>query len=295
MAEQTNKFQLFLTDAFTKEAFRGNSAGVCLIPFNKNIEDATKQKIANEMNLSETAFVKLINEEDTFQTAKCFALQWFTPTCHVSLCGHATLATAAVLFNEYKNHNSILQFETLSGTLKAKQIEGNKIEIDLPAYNSVSVVEKFDNLVKKVVGQLPVKEVVLSQSKKLLIRLTDDVTRSQLESIKTCDQELLAENVDVVGIIVTLKGNVKDCIDKEGNNYDFISRYFAPWMGISEDDVTGSAHSVLAPFWANVLGKNTFYARQCSFRGGELHIKLQEDRVLISGHAVVVVRGDISF
>ncbi|GIY72896.1 phenazine biosynthesis-like domain-containing protein [Caerostris darwini] len=293
----SKKLPLYIADAFTKHPFAGNSAAVCLLPYNYDLENDKKQKVAAEMNLSETAFVKIINEGDTFQTGKQFALEWFTPVQQVPLCGHATLASAAVLFKDRKNTSEVLEFETLSGTLKARKLPNNTIQLDLPAYESHPVKGKYDKIVKIISNNLPVESVMLENSlnRNLLIRLCDSVTRKEFESIQTNDAELLSEPTDICGIIVTMKGSVKDCVDEEGNAYDFISRYFAPWFGISEDPVTGSAHSSLAPFWAPVLGKTTFYARQCSRRGGELHVELVEGRVLLIGGAVVVVKGEIHF
>ncbi|GIY23149.1 phenazine biosynthesis-like domain-containing protein [Caerostris darwini] len=291
--EDSKVLSLYIADAFTKYPFSGNSAAVCLIPFDYEIGNDAKQKIASEMNLSETAFVKIIKQEDSFQTGKRFSLDWFTPLCQVPLCGHATLASAAVLFIMHKNVSEILEFETVSGILKAKKLPKNQIEIDLPAYNSNKVNGKYDKIIKAVVKNLPVEDAVMSSSRKLLIRLCDTVTRKELEVIKVNDAELLSLDKDIMGVIVTLKGSRKDCLDEEGRAYDFISRYFAPWFGISEDPVTGSAHSVLAPFWSNILNKKSLYARQCSPRGGELCIELQEDRVCMSGNAVVVFEGQI--
>lgn len=286
---------MFLVDAFAKQAFSGNGAAICPLNFQQVVPDDVKQKIANEMNLSETAYISVIDENETFEKGKCFGLRWFTPTCEVSLCGHATLASAAVLFSVYNNPSPVLEFQTASGLLKAKKLPGGRIEINLPAYESTPVdMKKYEAVVKAAVGSLPYEEVVLSASKKLVVRLKDTITRQQLQELKPSDSELLAAAPDIIGIIITLKGSGSDdCVDDEGNKYDFISRYFVPWLGVSEDPVTGSAHSVLAPFWSKILNKNELYARQCSPRGGDLRIQLMEDRVAISGHACIVVRGQI--
>ncbi|GFU62008.1 phenazine biosynthesis-like domain-containing protein 1 [Nephila pilipes] len=291
---KSNVLSVFYVDAFTKKPFSGNGAAVCLLPYDYDVNNLTRQKIASEINLSETAFVKIIKEGDTFQNGKRFALDWFTPLCQVPLCGHATLASAAVLFTEYNNESEVLEFETVSGILKAQRVQDNRIEIDLPAYKSDLVYGKYEKVVKAVVKDLPVENIVLSVSNKLLIHLCDNITRKELEGITTNDAELLtAEPTDIKGVIVTLKGSKKDCVDEEGNQYDFISRYFAPWFGISEDPVTGAAHSVLAPYWSNILQQKDFYARQCSRRGGELHIRCLCDRILLSGNAVIVIKGQL--
>ncbi|KAF8770965.1 Phenazine biosynthesis-like domain-containing [Argiope bruennichi] len=115
----------------------------------------------------------------------------------------------------------------------------------------------------------------------------------EFESFKTNPTELLSAVDGLIGVIVTLKASSEEWVDRDGNRYDFVSRYFAPWAGVPEDPVTGSAHNVLAPYWAKYLQKNKFYARQCSCRGGELHIEIQGDRVLLIGGAAVVVKGQI--
>ncbi|GFU15161.1 phenazine biosynthesis-like domain-containing protein 1 [Nephila pilipes] len=294
-SERTKVLPLFIADAFTKKPFSGNPAAVCLLPSNYDIDSCTKQKIAAEMNLSETAFPKIIKDGDTFQNGKRFALEWFTPKCQVPLCGHATIATSAVLFAECGNESEVIEFETLSGILKAKRLSDNRIEMDFPAYESKSVMGKCDELVKAIVKDLPVQDVVFSSSARMyLIQLSDNVTRKQFEEIKTNDAELLAaEPGDVIGVIVTLKGSEKNCIDEEGNSYDFLSRFFAPWSGVTEDPVCGSAHCVLAPYWAKILSKEDFYGRFCSRRGGNVYIRLVNDRILLSGHAAVVVKGQL--
>ncbi|GBO00431.1 Phenazine biosynthesis-like domain-containing protein, partial [Araneus ventricosus] len=237
--EKSKVFPIYIVDAFTEHSFSGNPAAVCLIPPADDVGDDIKQKIAAEMNLSETAFPKILNDSDTFQNGKRFSLRWFTPSCEVPLCGHATLATAAVLLKECNNESQVIEFETLRGILKAVKAPNNRIQIDLPAYESHPVNGKYDKLVKAVAKDLPVNEVVLSSDfKNLLIRLCDTVTRKEFESFKTNPTELLAAADGLIGVIVTLKGSNEECVDREGNHYDFVSRYFAPWSGVPEDPVT---------------------------------------------------------
>ncbi|XP_055952316.1 phenazine biosynthesis-like domain-containing protein [Argiope bruennichi] len=292
-SDKAKFFPIYIVDAFAKHPFCGNPAAVCLLPFDDDTDNDIKQRIASEMNLSETAFLKTIMESDTFQSGKRFSLDWFSPLRQVPLCGHATLATAAVLLMEYSNESEVLEFETVSGILKAQKIASDRIQIDLPADESHPVHDKYKAVVEAAVKNLPVQEVVLSLYNELLIRLSDDVTRKELESIQTNDAGLLDAVPDMGGLIITLKGSPDECTDEKGNMYDFVSRYFSPWYGISEDPVTGAAHSVLAPYWANILQKNKLYARQCSRRGGELHIELKKGRVLIDGNASIVVKGQI--
>ncbi|GFR14170.1 phenazine biosynthesis-like domain-containing protein [Trichonephila clavata] len=294
-SESPKVLPLFIADAFTKRPFCGNPAAVCLLPSNYPIDNDTKQKIAAEMNLSETAFPKVIKEGDTFQNGTRFVLQWFTPKCEVPLCGHATMATSAVLFSECVNESEVVEFETLSGILKVRKLPDNRIEMDFPAYEHKSVMGKCDELVKAIAKDLPVQDVVFCSSAKMyLIQFNDNVTRKQFEEIKVNGSELLAaERGDVIGVIVTVKASGKDCTDEEGKSYDFLSRFFAPWVGVVEDPVCGSSHCVLAPYWAKILNKTDFYGRFCSSRGGDIHIQLVDDRILLSGHAAVVVKGQL--
>ncbi|XP_066475895.1 phenazine biosynthesis-like domain-containing protein [Tiliqua scincoides] len=279
------RFPLFIVDAFTDQPFRGNPAAICLLE--DELEEVWYQKIAAEMNLSETAFIRKLHPTDDFTKSSHFGLRWFTPTNEVPLCGHATLASAAVLFHKKKNMNSALTFKTLSGELKARQ-GGDHIILDFPAYLTYQQdIQEIEELIKRAVGNMKVQDVQYSpDTKKLLVCLSDVYERSDLEKLKVNAQELLlAEKTGKVkGLIVTLKGKCE--------NYDFYSRYFAPWNGVSEDPVTGSAHTVLSTYWAQHLGKNKMCAFQCSVRGGELKILLRDDgRVDIGGQTVIVSEG----
>eukprot|EP00048_Salpingoeca_helianthica_P008477 m.123172 g.123172 ORF g.123172 m.123172 type:complete len:290 (-) comp14614_c3_seq14:31-900(-) len=279
---------LCIVDAFTSAPFAGNPAAVCLVPADLKVSDARLQQIAAEMNLSETAFV--VPREGDFASSASFDLRWFTPTCEVPLCGHATLASAKTVFDVAKNHNSSLHFHTLSGVLVVQR-DGDRLSMDMPQNPPVPTpAEPLNALLHFAIGILPVQECMHApRQKKLLIRLHDGVTQRQLEELQpnigSFVQTLLP--IPITGVIVTLKS--------QSAPYDFVSRYFAPWNGIPEDPVTGSAHTVLAPYWATVLGKTTLTARQCSPRGGDLFITLTpDDRVHIAGHAAIVVRGTLS-
>jgi len=253
------------------------------------------------MNLSETAFILEKSEKENYRTGSCFGLRWFTPTCEVPLCGHATLASAAILFNFAGNSNTQLTFETLSGNLLARK-EGGLICLDLPLNNSCPVADedqaKLAYLIKAVVGDLAVEDVEYSKTtKKLLLCLKPSVTREDLENLTPDLQAMMSakSSRDVRGVIVTLQGTVSNgCLDANGTAYDFYSRYFAPWVGIPEDPVTGSAHTVLASFWSSRLNKKDLFARQCSSRGGELRIHVRQDnRVDIAGQTVIVLQGSL--
>ncbi|XP_054838361.1 phenazine biosynthesis-like domain-containing protein isoform X1 [Eublepharis macularius] len=286
------QLSIFTVDAFTHQPFCGNPAAVCLLE--DELEEGWHQKIATEMNLSETAFIRKLHPADDFTKSSCFGLRWFTPTNEVPLCGHATLASAAVLFHKKKNMNSVLTFITLSGKLNARQA-GDRIILDLPLYLAYPQdFQEVEEFVKVAVGDMNVQDVRYSpDTKKFLVRLSDVYERSDLEKLKVKTQELLrAERTGKVkGLIVTLKGKVGGKLER----YDFYSRYFAPWNGISEDPVTGSAHAVLSSYWSQQLEKKEMCAFQCSSRGGELKILLRDDgRVDIGGQAVFVLEGSLT-
>ena len=273
--------ELYTVDAFTSRPFSGNPAAVCLLT-QSEMSSEMKQLIAAEMNLSETAFVRpVVGEPGVFH------LQWFTPTCEVPLCGHATLATAAVLFQRSSCQH--LSFRTLSGTLTADK-DADFIEMRFPLADCVQEAEWNDvaEVVRLAAGRLPVLHVGYSSStRKLLIRLTDAVSRLDLECLSPDTARMLqAHQGRVRGVIVTVRAQTDD--------YDFFSRYFAPWNGIPEDPVTGSAHTVLARYWEEELGKTEMTARQCSHRGGDVRMRVVgEDTVVLAGHACIVTKGQI--
>lgn len=257
------------------------------------LSDDLYQKIAAEMNLSETAFITRINPSDDFATGSKFHLRWFTPTSEVNLCGHATLASAAVLFQHKKNVNTVLKFETRSGELAVVQ-QGERYVMDFPLNPPTKEdPNEFRDLIKATVGNHPVQDVYLSASeKKLLIRLSDSCNRSVITSLKVDPATLLSTEKSgrVKGVILTMIG----CPDDQPG-YDFYSRYFAPWHGIPEDPVTGSAHTVLGSYWSEQLGKKKMLAFQCSDRGGELELEVRDDgRINITGNVIFVMQGTIT-
>ncbi len=283
--------EVFVVDAFTDRPFSGNPAAVCIVRGEQLSEDKM-QAIAAEMNLSETAFVSPLSRDHTHEDGESFSLRWFTPTCEVSLCGHATLATAACIFNALGNPRERLQFETKSGVLKATK-SGEYITLDFPIATCNPVEPTHvQEILKCTVGDLPVSDVQFSSRRtKLLVRLADHVPRSQLESIKPDMAALLRTpnqlpDGEIKGVIVTLKGS-------EG--FEFFSRYFAPWVGIPEDPVTGAAHTVLASYWSRELGgKREMMARQCSPRGGNVRVTVGDgNRVLLAGKVCIVLKGHL--
>ncbi|NXX42515.1 PBLD protein, partial [Tricholaema leucomelas] len=278
---------VFTVDAFTNRPFAGNPAAVCLLE--NDLDEELHQKIATEMNLSETAFIRKLHPGDDFTKSSCFGLRWFTPANEVPLCGHATLASAAVLFHTQKNTNSVLTFMTLSGELKARQV-GDHIVLDLPLYATYPQVSE-----NAAVGDMIVQDLRYSpDTKKLLVRLSDTYDRSVLEELQVNAQHFLSaeKTGKVKGLILTLKGKSNG----KQKGHDFYSRYFAPWYGVLEDPVTGAAHTVLSSYWSEQLGKKEMLAFQCSRRGGELKISLRNDgRVDIAGQTAIVLKGNLTF
>jgi PhzF family phenazine biosynthesis protein len=248
------------------------------------------QKVASEMNLSETVFV-FVEDKCSFSSSSRFSLRWFSPTCEVNMCGHGTLAAAAVLWSTCSNENNQIVFDTLGGALRATITDNSIMSIYLPSSPSTQAsFDDFHNIIQPIVGQAAVvDECHFSESgSRLLIRLSDDVTRAQLESLAPDTHSLLEiQQEKVKGVIVTVKSH--------DGQYDFLSRYFAPWVGINEDPVTGSAHTVLGPYWSKSLGKEVLKARQCSKRGGDITVKVNEgeERVTLTGRACIILKGKL--
>ncbi|KAI3438665.1 hypothetical protein D9Q98_001086 [Chlorella vulgaris] len=291
----TLALRCYQIDAFTDQAFGGNAAAVVLLkPEALPLDDAVRQAIAAEKNLSETAFLECSDGSD-FSTCTQFGLRWFTPATEVVLCGHATLAAAAAVYRQ--NPASELRFDTLSGELVVTRQEATGLlSMDLPLMEASAAavppgMGPGSTLVQAAVGNLAVEEVRYAPSLKyLLVVLRNDgeSTRQAFLSLQPDNQALGAAHTEgqLVGVIVTLQGD---------GVHDFHSRFFAPWAGIAEDPVTGSAHAVLGPYWAVRLGKPQLRARQCSGRGGELQVEVKADagRVVVAGHAVTVFEGHL--
>lgn len=259
---------LIQVDAFTNTPFSGNPAAVCLL--NKSQEDIWMQKVAQEMNLSETAFI--------LPQADGFNLRWFTPAVEVPLCGHATLASAHVLWSEgHLASNQAAHFHTKSGLLIARK-QGNWIELNFPANPSVEITAPPE--LNQALG-VPLKSV-WQNSLGYLVEVESAEIVTQLQP----NFELL-KTLSISDVIVTTQGD-------SNSEYDFISRFFAPGLGINEDPVTGAAHCCLAPFWRNKLLKEQFLAYQASNRGGVVKVHYDGGkRVFLSGQAVTVMRGNL--
>lgn len=249
-------------DAFTDRPFRGNPAVVyCLDCW---LEDELMQRIAAEHNQAETAFT--VREGDGWR------IRWFTPAGEVPLCGHATLATAHALFELYGEPGERLQFACLSGALAVGR-ENGRLVLDFPAMWLEPAT--IGAQVGAILGQ---RVQAVQVGKELLAVLESE------QAVRDCAPDMAAlAKLPGLGVIVTA----------QGREHDFVSRYFAPGIGIDEDPVTGSTHCILTPYWAERLGKNELRAYQCSARGGELHCRLDGERVKIAGQAVLVARGTL--
>jgi len=257
------RLQIYQADAFAASLFKGNPAAV--VPLKQWLSDELMQQIALENNLSETAF--FIPEGDHFH------IRWFTPKAEVKLCGHATLATAHVIFNELGFQDELIQFNSKSGILTVKKVE-DKLQLDFPA-DFAQPVEPIP-VFAEAFGTHPLATFKGRTDYLLLFDSEETIQKFQPDI-----SLLLSTNAR--GIMVTAKGN----------DVDFVSRFFAPAVGVNEDPVTGSAHTTLIPFWAKRLNKTEMTALQLSARGGQLWCTLSGDRVLIAGKAVTYLRGEI--
>ena len=259
--------KLFQVDAFTEKPFAGNPAAVCLLPEPRG--EVWMQQVAREMNLAETAF--LCRQEDGFD------LRWFTPAAEVDLCGHATLASAHTLWEtEELSPAEQARFHTRSGLLTAER-RGDWIEMNFPA----------------ILNEPATAPLQLSQALEVTPRYLGKAGPNYLiemdseETVRNLKPDLaLFKTLPVQGVIVTSAA--------ASSKYDFVSRYFAPKVGVDEDPVTGSAHCSLGPFWSQRLGKTEFVAYQASARGGIVGVRLSQDRVYLSGRAVTILRGELT-
>jgi len=276
-------------DAFTDTRFAGNPAAVCLLPAGKADED-WMQKVAREMNLSETAFLRSRDGKSTsgrrrVQGVKSFDLRWFTPIVEVDLCGHATLSSAHVLWEEgHVPRKERLHFHTRSGVLKAERLVVGRevwIELDFPALlekqfeGSADVISKALATKPRHVGAYGSDYLVEVENEDVLRRLSPDFA--------------FMKTLPVRGIAVTCVPSAST----KAKGYDFVSRFFAPSQGIDEDPVTGSSHCFLGPFWGQRLGKEEVLGYQASARGGSVRVRMRGDRVLLGGKAVTVMRGEL--
>ncbi|MFD0959063.1 PhzF family phenazine biosynthesis protein [Paenibacillus chungangensis] len=258
---------IYIVDAFSNEPFRGNPAAVCLLEEEKS--EQWMQQVACEMNLSETAFVLRRTEGDGFK------LRWFTPVAEVELCGHATLASAHVLWEQLALDEQRLSFHTKSGMLHATR-QGDWIQLNFPLEQEEECVPPP----QLIVGLGERFHYIGRNRMDYLIEVEDE---GVLRALKPNFQEW--STVKARGIIVTCRAKRPDV--------DFVSRCFYPVIGVNEDPVTGSAHCCLAPYWQKRLDKNSFTAVQLSKREGLLMLRIENDRILMSGQAITTLAGKL--
>jgi len=258
--------KIYQIDSFTTEKFKGNPAAVVITP--RSITKKLMKAIASEMNLSETAFVEPVE-------GNIFNLRWFTPTHEVTLCGHATLAAAHLLYEkEFAEAGLPIEFHTLSGTLYVKLSEGT-LSMDFPRIPT----ERYD--IPEVLSEAyPGKFIEAYTSElDLILRMGSELDIGNFSP----KMHILAEP-DYRGIIITAECKTQ--------GIDFVSRFFGPRVGVPEDPVTGSANVLLADYWHKQTGKSTFQSKQLSARGGEMGLEIQGDRVIITGQAVTVMEAE---
>lgn len=258
---------MYQVDAFTDQIFGGNPAAVCVIE--SWWSDELMQQIAQENNLAETAFIVLNVAPDLHH------IRWFTPVAEVDLCGHATLASAHVLFEYFFEGQEVIRFQSRSGELSVQQMDDGRLRLDFPQDEFEQI--KMPDLVRRAFEPLTPFEAYQGKDDYMIIFESEN-------EIRKADPDLaLLKKADRRGLMITAPGD----------EVDFVSRFFAPQYGIDEDPVTGSAHTTMTPYWSERLGKTKLSARQLSSRLGVLECEMHGERVLISGHAVTYLKGII--
>lgn len=258
-------YPIYQVDAFTNKTFGGNPAAV--VPLKTWLSDELMLKIAEENNLSETAFF--------IQTDNGFHIRWFTPTEEVNLCGHATLATSWVIYNALGYNTDHITFDSLSGPLIVQKLD-DKFTLDFPTWDS-----KPNDEDKDILTQALGKEPTEIYKGKKVVALFDD--ENFIRNVRP--------NIPLLGTI-KCEGVVISALSSDPQ-YDFVTRYFGPQLGINEDPVTGSAHCILTPIWAKKLNQTKFKACQVSARGGDLDLEIKDNRLLIGGEAKLYMKGKI--
>ena len=264
------RLRMFQIDAFTTDVFAGNPAAVC--PLEDWLDSGRLQSIAAENNLSETAFF--------VATRDGYDLRWFTPTMEVELCGHATLASAYVIFNYLEGDDSTIRFNTRSGLLTVEQ-KNDLLTMNFPIRRPETCNEPPTALIRGL-GRAPAEILAYGEAEQSGYYVAVFETTDEVRKLDPA-LSLLGE---LGGMIVI--------VTAPGEQTDFVSRCFAPSFGIDEDPVTGSAHCVLAPYWGSRLGKDRLHARQVSVRGGDVFCELLGNRVSIAGNAVCYLEGTIN-
>ncbi|MFT3822313.1 MAG: PhzF family phenazine biosynthesis protein [Chitinophagaceae bacterium] len=262
------RYTIYQVDAFTDRLFGGNPAAV--VPLEKWLGTEQMQQLAVENNLSETVFFVQAGDED--KDAFDYSIRWFTPAVEINLCGHATLASAYVLFNYLGYSGDRIRFNSLSGILTITR-NNDIISMDFPAWKP-ALLNDYPAELSKVLGGVEILSVY--QYRDLLVELRDE------KAVRECQPDFTQLKALDQKVIITAVGD----------EADFVSRFFAPSVGVNEDPVTGSAHSQLIPYWAEKLAKNSFHAKQLSKRGGELWCTYEGERVTIAGKCVFYMKGE---
>ena len=257
------KLDIYKINAFSEKLFKGNPAAV--IPLKQWLPNNLMQNIAYENNLSETAFF--------ISSGKGYHIRWFTPKSEVKLCGHATLATAYVVFNILNENSNEIVFDSLSGKLTVKKI-GDKFTLDFPLQKPTEC-----EIPSKLIDGLGKKPIACYKNEDYLA-----VYKKQSDILNITPDFNILKQLDLRGLIITAPGI----------EFDFISRFFVPKLGIDEDPVTGSAHTQLTPYWAKKLNKLKLKAKQVSSRGGVLYCEQKHDRAMITGSSVLYLKGQIN-
>jgi PhzF family phenazine biosynthesis protein len=260
------KAKVYIANAFSEEKFGGNPAAV--VPLDEWLSDSLMQQIAAQNNLAETAYI--------IPKGKDYAIRWFTPSVEVDLCGHATLASAHIMFNCLGYAAEEIVFHSKSGALRVFRREDGKITLDFPLNSPQKV--KDEGLIEQALGVKPL-EVFTSKFDYMVVL----ANQAAIEALKP--DLAIVKKLEARGMIVTAAGK----------NSDFVSRCFFPQSGIDEDPVTGSAHCVMVPYWAHKTAKNKLTAIQLSARKGYLDCELRGDRVLMSGHANTYLEGEFYY
>ncbi|ATZ63092.1 MULTISPECIES: PhzF family phenazine biosynthesis protein [Acinetobacter] len=273
--------KMYQVDAFTQQLFKGNPAAVLVL--DEWLDHALMQNIALENNLAETAFVKRIDDEN-------YQIRWFTPKVEVDFCGHATLASAFVLFKDYTSAKTIRFHVKDLGIFTIQQADDGKIQMNFPIRRPQKVTE-YPELLNHVIDK-PFKEVYLNAQAYILVcDSAQDVIDAQANLVNITR---IAEEYSVSTALTASSGGFDVTITAASDQYDYVARYFAPHKGINEDPVTGSMHTGLAPLWAEKLAKNQLIGYQASERGGTLFCTLQADnRIEISGYAQLYMQAEI--
>ena len=263
--------ETYIVDSFTNEAFKGNPAGVCLL--NQPIDESTMLKIAKELGLSETAFVQQ-------KEGKNYSIRYFSPKLEIPLCGHATLASAKVLFEKFGLPN--IQFETIQNIQLQVSRENQQIEMEFPVYETATAYAP--NAMLDALGIKDIENCEYNQETNIiLIEIKDSGILRGLQP----DYSALVKSYDGIhGVLVTA--------ESKDEQFDFESRFFWPWAGTNEDPVTGGTHTFLTPYWSTRLNKTKMQSFQCSERSGFMEVELIDNKLMIRSEAQIVLSGQIN-